>query len=222
MGNPIPNRAQLSQYNVNREGWEVIRQSLYDSSAYAAAGHTSLSFFQVPNGQSSKTLSDTNMALAGQMPANQEFLVQSIEVIFLPTVPAVATADPSSLIAAGAGAVDAIVNDAYKLSRTGNLNLTIGSKTYLQEAPLGRFPGKTGFEITAAALAGVGTTTTDQVRMAYAKACGRPYLLSPADLLLTSNQNFIVTLAWPEGLQTITNPGRLVVVLDGFLYRRSQ
>lgn len=214
----IPSRQNLAKYNVNRPGWEAIRQSLYDFQAYAAAGQSTLTFFAVPNGQSSKTLSDTNMTLAGQLPAAQEFLVNSIEVVFFPTVPVVAADNPA---AQGAKAIANIVNDVYKFYRTGNLTFTIGSKPYLQEAPLGRFPAKTQFKIDGAtALAG--EVADAQARIFYAQSIGRPYLLSPADLRLTSSQNFSVSLNWPEGVQAITNPGRVGVILDGILYRRSQ
>jgi hypothetical protein len=214
----VPSRAGLSKYNVNRAGWEAVRQSLYDFQTYAAAGQTTLTFFAVPNGQSSKTLSDTNMTLAGQLPAAQEFLVNSIEVLFFPTVPVVAADNPAAY---GAGAIANLVNDVYKVYRTGNLTLTIGSKPYLQEAPLGRFPAKTQFNVMGA-MSQAGEVADKQGRTVYAQSMGRPYLLSPADLRLTSNQNFTVALSWPEGVQTITNPGRIGVVLDGILYRRSQ
>ncbi|MGZ7265373.1 hypothetical protein ACXWP3_09695, partial [Streptococcus pyogenes] len=65
MKQAVPTRAELSKYSVNRPGWEAIKQSLYDYQAYAAAGQTNLTFFALPVGQSSKTLSDTNMTLAG-------------------------------------------------------------------------------------------------------------------------------------------------------------
>lgn len=215
----VPSKAELSKYAVNRPGWEVIRQSLYDFQAYAAAGQTVLNFFAIPVGQGGKTLSDTNMVLAGQLPANQEFLVQSIEVVFFPTVPAVAADNPAAF---GAQAVANIVNDVYRVARTGNLQFTIGSKPYLQEAPLGRFPAKTHFEVNSS-LADQSTIAANlQSRIAYAYSAGRPYLISPVDLNLVSTQNFSVSLNWPEGVQAITNPGRIGVVLDGLLYRRSQ
>ena len=214
----IPSRANLAKYNVNRPGWEVVRQSLYDFTSYAAAGQTTLNFFATPNGQGGKTLSDTNMTLAGQLPAAQEFLVNSIEVLFFPTVPVVAADNPAAF---GAGAVANAVNDVYKVMRTGNLVLTIGSKPYLTESPLGRFPAKTHFQVDGAVSQGGVVADTAQ-RVVYAYSAGRPYLLSPADLRLTSSQNFSITLNWPEGLQTITNPGRIGVILDGILYRRSQ
>lgn len=215
----VPTRSQLARYSVNRPGWEVIRQSLYDSAAYPAAGTTQLTFFAQPVGQGGKTLSDTNMTLAGQLPANQEFLIQSIEVLFLPTVPAVAAQNPAAF---GAQAAAQIVNDAYIVGRTGNLELLIGSKPYLQEAPLGRFPPKVHFEVDAALADATAEAANQQSRIAFAYWAGRPYLLEPAPLLLPQNQNFSVALRWPEGAQAISNAGRLVVILDGFLYRRSQ
>jgi len=215
----VPNRAQLSQYSVNREGWEAIRQSMYHYQAYAAAGATQLTFFQVPAGQGGTTLSDTNMTLSGQMPKNQEFLIQSIEVVFLPTTPTVAAQMPAVF---GAQAAAAILNDAYIFGRSGNLTLTIGAKPYLQEAPLGRFPAKARYSLDAA-LADVSTAGASfQSRVAFGAWGGRPYLLSPADLLLPENQNFSLTLNWPEGAQAIANPARVGVIFDGFLYRRSQ
>lgn len=216
--NRIPQYQNLNDYNVNREGWEAIRQTLYDYQAYAAAGVTQLTYFALPVGQGGKTLSDTNMSLAGQLPANQEFLIQSIEVHFLPTVPTVAADNPASQ---GVKAVANIVNDAYRFYRTGNLKLEIGSKPYLQEAPLGRFPGKTYFQVNAAtALAG--EVVDANSRIAFAYAAGRPYLMAGAGLRLVSTQNFTITLNWPEGVQAIVNPARVGVILDGILYRRSQ
>lgn len=222
----VPNRGQLAKYSVNREGWEAIRQSLYDFQQYAAAGHTQLSFFNLPVGQGTsyagggtKNLSDTNMTLAGQLPANQEFLVQSVEVVFIPTTPTVAAAMPAAF---GAQVAAVQVNDAYIFRRSGNLAFIIGSKPYLQEAPMARFPAKTHFCLEAA-LADVTTAGANlQSRIATAYQTGRPYLLSPVDLLLVQNQNFNVTLNWPEGAQAIINPARVGVILDGILYRKSQ
>jgi len=222
---PIPTRAQLDAYNVNREGWEAITNSLYDSAAYAAAGVTQLSFFNLPVGQGTgfgggtKTLSDTNMTLAGQMPANQEFLIKSIEVQFQPTTPTVAAAMPASLDAA-ATAAQVIINDAYIFYRSGNLNLNIGAKSYCQEAPLMKFPPKAYFDLHSA-LAASTTADTKALKTGFATARGRPFLMQ-APLRLVSNQNFGVTLNWPEGLQAIANPARVFVILDGVFYRRSQ
>lgn len=221
----VPSYDALSAYNVNRDGWEAIKQSLFDSQAYAAAGATSLSFFQLPVGQgtgfggAAKTFSDTNILSPGQMPANQEFLIQSVEVNFFPSTPTIVAQMPAAF---GAQAISQIVNDAYIFYRAGNLNLIIGSKSYLQEGPLLRFPPKAYFEVNAAA-ADVSTAGASfQTRIAFGTARGRPYMLNPANLRLVSNQNFNCQLSWPEGLQPIANPGRIFVILDGILYRRSQ
>lgn len=222
---PIPNRSQLDAFNVNRDGWEAITNTLYDSTAYAAAGQTTLAFFSTPVGQGTgfgggaKTYSDTNMTLAGQLPANQEFLIQSLEILFDPTTPTVAAAMPASLDAA-ANAAQVIINDAYIFWRAGNLTLTIGSKPYCQEGPLMKFPPKAWFEVHAA-LASSTTADTKALKTGFATSRGRPYLLK-APLRLVSSQNFGVTLNWPEGLQAISNPARVTVSLDGVLYRRSQ
>src|SRR5438445_12651868 len=125
----VPSYDALSAYNVNRDGWEAIKQSLYDSQAYAAAGSTTINFFQLPVGQgtgfggAAKTLSDTNMQAPGSMPANQEFLIQSVEVNFFPTTPTVAAQMPAAF---GAQAISQIVNDVFIFYRAGNLNLAIG------------------------------------------------------------------------------------------------
>lgn len=234
----LPNSKQLSQYVVNREGdWEGIRQQLYDHNIYLAAGQPQLTFFALPVGQGvsafggAKTFSDTNMTLAGQLPANQAFLVTSLEVRFYPTTPTpagpVLTNLPATAAVTTAGLIPQnLINDAYIFYRAGNLQFLIGSKPYLQEAPLCRFPPKSNFRVKGAVGAGADTTTPINEALSltagFATAGGRPYNLNPANLLLQSNQNFNVTLNWPEGLQAVTSAARVGVFLDGFLYRMSQ
>ncbi len=208
--------SEFQKFVVNRPGWEIIRQGLYDRQAYPAAGATQLNFFTAAPG--GRTLSDTNMTLAGQLPTNQNFLIQSIEILFFPTTPTVAAQMPAVF---GAQAVAAIINDAYIFRRAGNLNLNIGSKSYLQEAPLGKFPASQQFHLEAAA-ADVSTAGANfQTRIAFADMIGRPYLVDP-NITLVENQNFSVSLNWPEGVQAITNPASVYVTLAGVLARRSQ
>lgn len=224
---PIPSRAELDNYNVNLSGWEAITQSLYDSAAYAAAGTTILTFFQTPIGQGtgfgggSKTLEDTNMVSAGQVPANIEFLIESLEVNFEPTTPTVVGNLSNPAVVDTAASVAALINDAWFFYRTGYLVLTIGSKPYLQEAPLMRFPPKAYFNLHAAtALGNTAQAANVASNIAFATAHGRPYLLK-APLRLISNQNFSVTLNWPT-VRAIANPALVYVTLDGVYYRRSQ
>lgn len=226
----------VSRYSVNLNNWEAIKQTLYDSIAYPAAGLAVASFFSLPIGQgtgfggAAKNLSDTNMQMASNIPAMQAFVIQSIELIFQPTTPG-NSGSASGVVAqlpaaTGATVAPLIANDVYYFRRAGNLQLNIGSKNYLTEAPLSKFPSKTNYEVMGA-LSDPGTTaglaTAGQAtRLAYANIKGPVYRISPADLLLEANQNFQLTLNWPEGLQAITNPARIFAVLDGLLYRQAQ
>jgi hypothetical protein len=216
-GGSVPSIAQLANYSVTLPGFEAITQSLYDTQVYAAAGQPVLAFFAAPVG-AARNFSLTNMQIAGSLPANNAFLIMSIELRFQPVTPTVAAAMPAAF---GAQAVATLINDVYIFNRSGNLLLNIGNKTYLQEAPLGRFPSKTylsGF----AGLADVSTTGGNlQSRVAYMHADGRPYILK-APLLLEPSQAFNLTLNWPEGNQAITSPATVVCVLDGIFYRKSQ
>jgi hypothetical protein len=223
----IPGRKELGNYVVFREGWEVIRQKLYDSAVYPAAGSNQLTFFQLPIGQGvsainsaiAKTFSDTNMNLAGQLPANIEYLVESIEVQFFPATPTAAAGMPS---VQGAQLASTSLNDTYIFYRSGNLQFFVGQKPYLNGAPMDQFPPKSHFNISSSVADATTAAATQQHRDAFAFAEGRPFMLKPASLLLGSNMNFNITLNWPEGLQVITNPAVVRVQLDGFLYRRSQ
>lgn len=223
----LPSLDQLQKYVVNREGWEVVRQGLFDSAVYAAAGQTQLNFFANPIGQGTgifggaKTASDTNMNLAGQLPAMQGFLVEAVEILFLPTTPSVAAQMPAAF---GAQAIAQIVNDAYVFRRSGNLNFLIGSKPYLQDGPMMKFPASSDFQINAALADVTSAAANLQSRIAYGKAVGRTYSLGGASIFLTANQNFNVSLNWPEGVQALPsgNPGAVRVTLQGLLYRRSQ
>lgn len=222
----VPTMEQIiAWYSVNRRGYEAIRQNFYDSNAYPAAGVQALAFFQVPKGQgtgfggAAKTPSDTNMDLAGQLPAQQEFVVESISVEFWPTTPTVAAQMPAAF---GAQAIAQVVNDAYIFTRSGNLTFFIGSKNYVVEGPMNKFPSKQNFHLDAALSDATTAGSAFQSRVAYGYALGEPYRLSPLKILLISNQNFNVTLNWQEGVQAITNPARVFVRLNGMLFRASQ
>lgn len=212
----VPSFKGVQKYRVNRPGEaEVIRQSLYDYQTYAIAGQTSLTFFQVPVGQSSKTIADTNMEMAGALPRPKYFLIEGIEVQFFPGNA------PGSFGAQPAAAVFNI-NDVYALSRSGSLNLFIGSKTYLEEAPLGRFPPSNRLEVGAAVADQTSAGANLHTKIDYAALGGRPYSLMPP-VLLEPNQNFKVTLTWPTAVPMPSGvTGRIGIVLNGILYRLSQ
>ena len=207
-----PSLSQLAKYNVNRAGSvEAIRQTLYDFQTYASAGQTSLTFFQVPQGQGGKTLDDTNMELAGSLPSPKRFLLQSIEVYFFPGP------FPSTL---SAPAVSDFVNDTYEVAMSGFLKFFIGSKDYLIEAPIGRFPQKTHLYGWSGASDSTTAGATQAVNNSYANFAGRPYRINP-EILIEPTQNFNVSLNWAAAVGISAN-ARIGVVLDGILYRNSQ
>lgn len=206
------NLAQLQAYNPNlANSTEAIWQPQYDYQTYATTGATQMSFFQTPQGQSGKTLADTNMVSAGQFPAPTAFLVQAIMVVFEPGV------NPS--ITGTTNAASEFWNDAVSLANSGYLQMTIGSKVYLTDAPIGKFPPN--FTVNGSSAIGLasGATTIVQTQTAFARAAGRYYEITP--FLIPQNQNFIVTLNWPTAVP-VTTAGRIGVILDGFYYRQSQ
>lgn len=207
-----PSLESLLPYDVNRPGqYEAVKASLYDFTTYAAAGQTQLNFFQIPLGQSGKSLEDTNMETAGTLPAPKHFLVQRLEIFAFPD------ASPAY---AGPMTEAEQVNDVYDLARRGYLDFFIGSKSYLTEAPLARIPACSGL-IVSAAMSDASTAAADQYnRVAYANLGGRPYDLAPP-ILLMPNQNFRVSLNWASVLP-ISADMRVGVVMSGILYRQSQ
>jgi len=219
MAGKIRSLQDLQQFDVNRRGqYEGVRQSYYDIQTYANAGQTKLSFFQVPIGQSSKTIADTNMRNAGMLPQPINFLVESIEIVFfpgvLPTTKGVAVAETE------------FSNDVYTVAKSGSLKFYIGSKTYLEEAPLGRFPPKTRLTMDSAhaisELQAVAADSELQVSTDYASFIGRPYALDP-EILLVPNQNFEISLEWPAVVALPSGvDGRIGVIMDGIQYRQSQ
>jgi hypothetical protein len=204
--------SDLSMYNPNQpDAIEAVWQPYYDFQSYATAGSTQQLFFQVPAGQSSKTLADTNMTLAGQFPAPTAFLLTAIMVVFMPHN----AAGPSSTAAAAAANTN--INDATLVANSGWLSLNIGSKTYLTDAPIGKFPpnfSMGGLQAYTGTFTAGTYITTD-----FARAIGRYYEITP--LLIPMNQNFAVTLNWPTAV-AVTNTGRIGVIMDGFYYRLSQ
>lgn len=201
--NRPPNIQALSKYNVNRAGqFEVIWQPTYEYQAYAAAGQAQLTFFQNPVGAVAGGLSTTNMRSAGQFPRPQEFLVTGIQVTF-----------EVGAAVVGAAAIATNVQDAFDVLNSGNLEFFVGSKSYLNDAPIGVFPQQYGLQIEDEQ--GTGAFGSN-----YARPQGKYYSITPVKI--PANQNFNVTLNWPEGVVATVTAAVIGVRLDGFLYRLSQ
>lgn len=203
----------LSKFQVNRpDQQEAIWQPLYDYQAYAAAGQTSLNFFQIPKGQAGKTIQDTNMEAAGALPVPKRFLLQAIEVVFFSGV------TPATF---GAQAAGNYINDVNAFYKSGHIQIFVGSKPYLDEAPIGVMPPS--FRLAGfAALADQSTIAADlQSMIQYATPAGRLYEVPP--MFLPSQQNFNVTMDWATAVALPSGvAGRVGVRLLGTLYRNSQ
>lgn len=201
----------LKEYSVNLDNTvEELAWSFYDFETYALAGQTSLSFFQNPVGQAGKSLLDTNMEAAGQIPRGQNFLVEAIAVEF-------ASGADIETIAAAVAAIG-YADDQVTFLENGILDFVVGSKSYKREAPLGVFPQQyrlNGFAATAT------TGAANGVLVEYAQNCGVLHSIVP--VRLTSNQNFVVTLTWPVAVALPSGiNGRVGVRLIGRLYRNAQ
>jgi len=210
---PIPLDA-LQQYNPNRPGaLEAIWQPFYDFQAIPT-GTTQLLFFQVPYGQSSKTYQDTNMTNAGMFPAPTMFLCVGVQVVFMAGVTV------SQALTSAPRALNQWV-DTVAVSNSGWLEFLIGSKTYLRDAPIGKFAPNFSVGGTAA----VSAVDSDlaaggQTDAQFARAIGRYYEVTP--FLIPQTQNFSVSVNYAGAGVTLTATGRIGVILDGFYYRQSQ
>lgn len=234
---PPRSLAELAAYGIFvPDAIQSIRQPLYDRLIYPVAGQTQLRFFQLPQGQgttssiggaaATKTLDDTNMEAAGQLPSPKAFLATSIEVI----------ADPGSVsggqvwspidIAFISNASAASVGIVPELDAANSLNLVlisgwldffVGSASYLQASRSDSFPAKSyvSSDTSIAVSGNLGFSGLQATR-----AVGRPFYLNPP-ILLMPNVNFVVTLNWPVAV-AINQNARVTVRLDGILYRNAQ
>lgn len=190
-------------YGVNVQGVvEAIYQPFYDTLQYAAAGQNQLRFFQQQVG-GAVTLQQTNMQLAGQISAPQQFLATQICVSFQGGV----------LPGVGGDAVG-YANDVNAFVNNGSLRFNIGNKNFLTEAPLGVLPSSWVLEIDA-------TTTEAASTVTSANSRGVLYDITPANIPF--GQNFDVLMEWQNVVALPSgNPGTVRTHLNGYLYRSAQ
>lgn len=191
---------------------EGVRQTLYHFQNYPLGGANALTFFQTTAGQAAGGLEDTNMQVAGTLPAPQAFLCTSIEIYFFPTVPV-------SYVPAAAAALVG-VNDTYNVLRSGFLRFALMSKDMVTEAPLMRFPPKARLEVNMAYSDQTTPAADLFAKAGYASGTGAIYRLDPAVTIGTS-QNFSVVLGWNTAVAlTAGTQARIGVVMDGITYRQ--
>lgn len=214
---------------------EVVRQRFFDYLLYATAGVAQMTFFALPIGQgitsaqgavvgSPKTPWDTNLALGGQLPSGINYLVDSIEVLFMPGSSAAANTFLPKVVqewaAVAATTLGNAVNDVNSFYQGGMLEFNILAKNYLRETPLLAFPPKAHFDGFSSAANN--SATTSEVITQFMKAAGRPYYVEPR-ISLQSAVNFDVSLKWPAAVATPSGfNARVGVILDGYYMRASQ
>ncbi len=210
---------QLAQHRTTVAGVaDAVWSPLYDYQAYPTAGQLTTNFFAVPNGQNGKTLADTNMQVAGQLPRGNRFLCVGIEVEFWPG------STPGLQLTAAPTAAQLARNwdDVYNVLKAGSLTLNIQQRVYAQDAPLMKFPPQT--RLTGVATVTQNDTTAATVGFAqieYATACGAGYSIIP--VYIESTQFFNVQILFPALVPTpSTVDARWGVRLLGNLVRDAQ
>jgi hypothetical protein len=206
---------------------DAIWSPLFDYQTYPLAGSLGLNFFSVPQGQGTtsapnatgvKTLADTNMQVAAQLPRGNRFLCVGIEVEFWPA------ADPGLALTAVPTAAQTGRNsgDVYRVLKSGSLTLTIQQRVYAQDAPLMKFPTQTRLAMAATnAAVNTNATVVNYQQIEYASGSGAGYSIIP--VYIESTQYFTVTLNWPALVPTqSTADARIGVRLLGNLIRDAQ
>lgn len=203
------------QWSVNMTPtMEAISQPLYSYQAYPPAGGSVFTFFQTPV-TGAITAEDTNMQLAAQLPAPQKFLIQGIGIDFLSGLAPVEGPRVDSAIS--------MANDFYAVMRRGVFNLTVGSKAYLDMAPLLSLPSRAHFQMAAAVDSA--TTPAAALQVLATAPWSEGDVFRPIPVLLEAGQNFKCTLGFPAGavaLPSADAAARVGVILYGTLYRSPQ
>lgn len=197
-------RGAVNLPDVSQRIWNP----LYDYQTYANGGTTTQQFFGVPAGQGGKTKTDTNMTLAGQLPAGQRFLITGVQVDLFPGLDIDQINDGT--------AANEFANDVYAVGKAGRLVLTIGSKDFIEQAPLMKFPPVNRLGTSNATAV---TTAATGLVSSYACFTGREFAIDP--LTLMSNQDFNVVLHNLPALPSSVD-ARIGVTLNGYLYRNAQ
>jgi len=160
------------------------RQPIYDTAIMpVGVAATQVTFFQTPLGQAGKTIHDTNLETAGQLPSPNQFLFTGL----------------GFSVQRGIAPLD--FNALYEMSE---LEFLMGSTPYVQ-VPLESIPtvgGATGFAATTA-----GATTISQV------CNGVPLVnnvfpvafKSKKYILITSSETFRIVLSWKAAITPTAN-----------------
>jgi hypothetical protein len=224
-----PGLQQVTQQQLNQHvarvasGQDEIYSPLYDSATYVSATTTSINFFSLPIGQGTttapggagpKTLADTNLQTASQLPLGNKFYMTGIEFQFFPGV------NPGRGAVADATAGQ-FVNDIYLMAKSGVVNLRIQNRDFATDGPLLNFPPVARLGGFAGLSTNLTTGAATFSEVAYASVAGSPYNI--VGLTLESTQAFALTITWPAAITmaSATNM-RIFARLRGRLIRNIQ
>jgi hypothetical protein len=198
----------LKKYGVNLANVkDTTWNPLYDYQEYGTSGSSTFTFFQVPIGQSGKTLSDTNMRLAGQLSSGEAFLITGLQVEFYPAVEDLA----------GTSLTPQASEDFYKvMTADAVLQLNILNKDYVTQGPLLKFLPEQHFELDSSVAT---TNTSTDASISMMQVTGKPYEIIP--LTLISSQSFDVTITFKTAV-AINAAAKLGVSLRGYSIRNAQ
>jgi hypothetical protein len=177
---------------------EKLDWSYYDKLVLAAAG-TEFTMFQVPVGQGGKTLADTNMKTAGQVPTNQGFIIRAVRAEFLSHA-VKATADLELL---------------YNWLRVVTVQLFIDGKDAIYQKPLTEIMGIPLLFHVTPTVAGNNELIGSM---------GRFLGINPLNIpiMLGRNTHFEVRITYPTALGAVNIVGdELRISLGGILERLS-
>jgi len=212
---PTPDMLNPDSYRVNVNGvMEAITQPLYSYQSYPAAGSANPFVFFQSQPIGTITAEDTNMQLAGQLPAPQSFLVQGVGIDLL---------GGSAAARVGATSANGLLNDFWAVMRRGVFVLTIGSKDYLQSGPLMQLPVRSHVNGVAAVADATTPAATLQTMIQVGYSDGPVF--NPRPLLIPPSQNFKATISFPAGAVALPSADancRIGVQLYGTLYRPAQ
>lgn len=217
----VPIRPEVQRYLADGVTYEPLRQPQYDHAIFTggvaiAAGSTF--FFATPLGQGTgfagagaKTILDTNLVLAGQLPANHVFEIWSIHAVIRPRQPAPNAALPAT--ATVAGDLEAIMYGSFF-----QFNLLTTPRLQIPTYWLPAGAGISGF----AALASIGGAGSNTGSVIHATN-GDPsplssHRLDPWPIVIPPLQGFSVFLFFPAAVTPI-NTTDVWLVFDGILHR---
>jgi hypothetical protein len=187
---------------------DVVNQPVYDSMSVAAnTAFPKTTLFQSPVG-ASRTLAQTNMQLAGQLPAPQRLVVRAIKLI---------VANNTTLV------------DLINILENVSVTFTVGKKPWF-EGPAILLTAGCGAQMVSASQLGTAAGTLGTVfSTSNGSVDQRAAFTLTQPVVIEAGETFAVTLVAETGFSTQANttnpPGAgttIRVVLDGELYRGVQ